>query len=191
MLLKVDSQALKSACTAIVISLHQIDVKLLEAGISKLDLARKTPLKKVVIEFENVSKRGQAQQVNLNAHEDAQRQTLNSQRSNQPHRIQPFVAGQDRDISPEQSMRDTLQSFNSSKMSPTSILKSRRFKESDPGNNTFYSQYSRQQWDERQRNSEVRLSNRSDLNLMKQPSEAPKMTATMKSNGPFLADRVR
>lgn len=58
MLLKVDSQSLKSACTAIIISLHQIDVKLLDNGISKLDLARKTPLKKVVIEFENVSKRG-------------------------------------------------------------------------------------------------------------------------------------
>lgn len=60
MLYKVDSQALKSACTAIIIGLHQIDSKLLEAGISKLDLTRKTPLKKVVIEFENVSKRGQA-----------------------------------------------------------------------------------------------------------------------------------
>ena len=84
MIFKLDSQPLKSACTALIISLHQIDAKLLEQGISKLDLARKTPLKKVVIEFENVSKRGQALQVNLNAQEESQRQALSSQRSSLP-----------------------------------------------------------------------------------------------------------
>lgn len=56
---------LKSACTAIVISLYQIDSKQLDTGISKLDLMRKTPLKKIIIEFENVTRKGQATQVNL------------------------------------------------------------------------------------------------------------------------------
>lgn len=95
-------------------------------------------------------------------------------------------------------MRDTLQSFNSSKMSPTSILKSRRFREgNDAGHSTFYSQYSRQHWDERQqRNSEVRLSHKSELmTLQHQQSEVSKMPvslgSTLGSGGLTLADRVR
>jgi len=62
---RTESQVLKSACTAIVISLYQIDSKQLDTGISKLDLMRKTPLKKIIIEFENVTRKGQATQVNL------------------------------------------------------------------------------------------------------------------------------
>ena len=44
---------------------------MLDLGISKLDLNRKTPLKKIIIEYENNSKKGgQAVRVNLNAAEE-------------------------------------------------------------------------------------------------------------------------
>jgi|LakMenEpi03Aug12_release.lakeMendotaPanAssembly.Ray.scaffolds.fasta_scaffold6853613_1 hypothetical protein len=44
---------------------------MLDNGIGKLDLNRKTPLKKIIIEYENNSKKGgQAVRVNLNAVEE-------------------------------------------------------------------------------------------------------------------------
>ena len=52
-------------------SLYQIDRDLLEVGIAKLDLSKKTPLKKVIIEYENLTKKGKSMQVNITANEDS------------------------------------------------------------------------------------------------------------------------
>ena len=54
---------LKSTCTAIVVSLCQIDAKLLDAGVTKLDFTKKTPIRKVMIEFENQQNKGGNMQV--------------------------------------------------------------------------------------------------------------------------------
>ena len=58
MLLQVEDQAMKKVCIEIVNCLYAIDYKLLDVNIQKLNLTRKTPLRKVVIEFENSSKSG-------------------------------------------------------------------------------------------------------------------------------------
>ena len=49
---------LKTTCTQIIVSLCQIDVKLLEAGVAKLDFTKKTPIRKIMIEFENQAQKG-------------------------------------------------------------------------------------------------------------------------------------
>ena len=66
-----------------IISLYQIDSKLLEAGIAKLDIGRKTPLKKVIIEHENINKKGQGMQVNLQGggNPDTARESVRSRQS--------------------------------------------------------------------------------------------------------------
>jgi len=38
-----------------IINLHQIDPKLLEAGVAKLDFTKKTPIRKVMIEYDNMT----------------------------------------------------------------------------------------------------------------------------------------
>ena len=44
---------LKTTCSSIIVSLCQIDAKVLEAGVAKLDFTKKTPIRKIMIEFEN------------------------------------------------------------------------------------------------------------------------------------------
>jgi len=48
-----DDQAIKNLCIQILVSLHQIDSKLLEQSVSKQDMIRKTPLRKTIIELEH------------------------------------------------------------------------------------------------------------------------------------------
>lgn len=48
-----EEQQLKSICTQIIVSLYQIDSSLLDQGVNKLDFTKKTPLRKVMIEYEN------------------------------------------------------------------------------------------------------------------------------------------
>ena len=120
-----------------------------------------------MIEYENANKKGQGLQVNLQRNgsssglqPDSARESIKSRQSGVgPARFQQLVAGQtDRDLSPDESMRTTINSFGT--ITPSSNVHNRRFREIEPGNSTFYSQASRQ-WD--QRNSEVRLSNKSEL----------------------------
>lgn len=47
--------AIKSICTQIIITLFNIDTHLLEQGVNKLDFTKKTPIRKVMIEHENMS----------------------------------------------------------------------------------------------------------------------------------------
>jgi hypothetical protein len=58
MVYKQDVPSLRSSCSSIVLSLYQIDAKLLDAGIGKLDLLRKTPMKKLFIETETNQRKG-------------------------------------------------------------------------------------------------------------------------------------
>jgi len=74
-----------------VVSLHQIDAKLLDAGVSNLDFTKKTHIKKMLIELENSNQKGLV----------TQNQNLVS-----------GVAGS-RQGSPDASFRDTQQSFTS------------------------------------------------------------------------------
>ena len=48
-----DDATVKTICTQIIISLNQIDPCLLDNGVGKLDFKRKTPVRKVMIEYEN------------------------------------------------------------------------------------------------------------------------------------------
>lgn len=84
-----DEPALKSTCTQLVISLYQIDSKLIDEGVRKLDFSKKTHLKKIIIELENTKDKGL---VNQN---------------------QNLVSGVGRPTSPDASFRDTQQSFTS------------------------------------------------------------------------------
>ena len=86
---------LKTTCSSIIVSLCQIDSKVLEAGVAKLDFTKKTPIRKIMIEFENQAQKGGNLQV-LTGNEQA---------------LVADAGGSDR--SPEQSMRDTQQSFTS------------------------------------------------------------------------------
>ena len=67
----------------------QIDAKVLEACVAKLDFTKKTPIRKIMIEFENQAQKGGNLQV-LTGNEQA---------------LVADAGGSDR--SPEQSMRDT------------------------------------------------------------------------------------
>ena len=49
---------LKTTCSSIIVSLYQIDAKVLEAGVAKLDFTKKTPIRKIMIEFENQAQKG-------------------------------------------------------------------------------------------------------------------------------------
>lgn len=53
-----EEPVLKSTCTQLVVSLHQIDAKLLDEAVSKLDFTKKTHLKKICIELEQTSQKG-------------------------------------------------------------------------------------------------------------------------------------
>ena len=50
-----EEPAIKSICTQIIISLYNIDNQLLEQGVNKLDFTKKTPIRKVMIEHENMT----------------------------------------------------------------------------------------------------------------------------------------
>ena len=94
--------ALKSTCTSIVTSLCQIDAKLLEQGVAKLDFTKKTPIRKVMIEYENQNMKGGS--INMMAANDL---SYNLQGA-------ALVADSgERENSPDHSMRDTQQSFTS------------------------------------------------------------------------------
>lgn len=53
-----EQSSLKNLCVQIVHSLMSIDAKLLEASVAKLDVLRKTPLKKTMIEIDNQQRQG-------------------------------------------------------------------------------------------------------------------------------------
>lgn len=142
LLYNTDEPQLKSVCTQLVLSLYQIDSKLLEAGVSKLDFTRKTPMRKITIEFENTQSKGRGVQV-----------------------TDHFVAGVgEKPRSPLASLRDTQQSFMSgSILSPSSA---------SINNGTITSGFSRRKrewgtgnyegWNQRDRNSEVRQSRKTN-----------------------------
>lgn len=50
-----DEPAIKSICTQIIINLYNVDSSLLETGVNKLDFTKKTPIRKVMIEHENLT----------------------------------------------------------------------------------------------------------------------------------------
>lgn len=53
---KIDEEpAIKSIATQIIVSLHNIDSELLESGVNKLDFTKKAPIRKFMIEHENLS----------------------------------------------------------------------------------------------------------------------------------------
>ena len=50
-----EEPTIKSICTQIIVSLFNIDNELLEQGVNKLDFTKKTPIRKVMIEHENMT----------------------------------------------------------------------------------------------------------------------------------------
>ncbi len=48
-----EDQTIKNICNQLVVSLIGIDSKLFEASVAKLDVVRKTPLRKTMIELDN------------------------------------------------------------------------------------------------------------------------------------------
>eukprot|EP00347_Sterkiella_histriomuscorum_P001332 403372439 len=56
--LATDDQSIKNLCVQLIVSLQAIDYKLLEASVAKLDVLRKTPLKKTIIELDNQQRQG-------------------------------------------------------------------------------------------------------------------------------------
>ena len=63
MIAQEDEPAIKSICTQIIVNLFNIDTELLEQGVNKLDFTKKTPIRKVMIEHENLSQRHKNLQV--------------------------------------------------------------------------------------------------------------------------------
>ena len=103
---KIDEEpAIKSICTQIIINLHNIDNDLLESGVNKLDFTKKTPIRKVMIEHENTSLKHKDLQVITN--------TTNLTHLGPTHGPNFVANAADRIGSPQQSMRDTQQSFMS------------------------------------------------------------------------------
>ena len=49
-----EEPAIKSICTQIIMTLHHVDSQLLEQSVNKLDFTKKTPIRKVMIEQENL-----------------------------------------------------------------------------------------------------------------------------------------
>jgi hypothetical protein len=94
-----EDASLKTMCTQIIISLKQIDPELLEQGVGKLDFKRKTPVRKVMIEYENQQVKGKNFQV-ITAFDK-----VGGGGSTAPPN---FIANSgERQSSPEQSFRDT------------------------------------------------------------------------------------
>jgi hypothetical protein len=86
---------IKNACGQIIISLYQIDPKLLDAGVSKLEVSKKSHIRKVMIEFENQQAKTKGLQVSVQGSGAS------------------GMLGGERLSSPNQSFRDTQQSFTS------------------------------------------------------------------------------
>lgn len=88
-----EEPAIKSICTQILITLYNTDNELLEQGVNRLDFTKKTPIKKVMIEHENLTSK----------HKNLQVITNNEIHSHQgPTQGPNFVANaQDRGGSPE------------------------------------------------------------------------------------------
>ena len=61
-----EEPAIKSICTQIIVSLHNIDHELLESGVNKLDFTKKAPIRKFMIEHENLSQKNKNLQVITN-----------------------------------------------------------------------------------------------------------------------------
>ena len=101
-----EEPTIKSICTQIIVSLYSIDNELLEQGVNKLDFTKKTPIRKVMIEHENMTSKHKNLQVNTIAKESLTHQG--------PTHGPNFIAdAADRDGSPQASLRDTQQSFAS------------------------------------------------------------------------------
>ena len=117
--------ALRSICTQIILTLYNTDHELLEQGVNKLDFTKKTPIRKVMIEHENLSLKHKNLQV------ITQPEILSHQG---PTHGPNFVANAgDREGSPNASLRDTQNSFASfnrsnqgEPMSPASAARIRR-----------------------------------------------------------------
>ena len=100
-----DEPVLKSICSQIIITLYDIDIQLLEQGVNKLDFKKKTPIRKIMIEHENL----------ISKHKNLKVITNNEIFSHKgPTHGPNFIANAgDSDKSPDQSLRDTQQSFAS------------------------------------------------------------------------------
>ena len=61
-----EEPAIKSICTQILITLYNTDNELLEQGVNRLDFTKKTPIKKVMIEHENLTSKHKNLQVITN-----------------------------------------------------------------------------------------------------------------------------
>ena len=114
-----EEPAIKSICTQIIITLYNTDAQLLEQSVGKLDFTKKTPIRKVMIEHENLASK------HKNLH------VINGNGSVGGEISQPKLVANatgEREGSPNQSLRDTQQSFTSFnrsnqgdlQMSPTS-----------------------------------------------------------------------
>ena len=120
-----EEPTLKSICTQIIVSLYNLDSELLDQGVNRLDFTKKTPIRKVMIEHENLTQKHKNLQVITNNKE------ILSQAG--PAHGPNFIADAARDGSPAQSLRDTQQSFTSFNrsnqgevMSPGSAARLRR-----------------------------------------------------------------
>ena len=58
-----EEPAIKSICTQMIVNLYNIDTELLEKSVNKLDFTKKTPIRKVMIEHENLYHRNKNLQV--------------------------------------------------------------------------------------------------------------------------------
>lgn len=59
-----DEVLIKNGCSTIITTLYQIDAKLLDQGVSKLEVSKKSHIRKVMIEFENLNQKTKGLQVN-------------------------------------------------------------------------------------------------------------------------------
>ena len=58
-----EEPTLKSICTQIIVSLYNLDSELLDQGVNRLDFTKKTPIRKVMIEHENLTQKHKNLQV--------------------------------------------------------------------------------------------------------------------------------
>jgi len=94
-----EEPTIKSICTQIIVSLMNIDNQLLDQGVNKLDFTKKTPIRKVMIEHENLT--AKHKDLHVVTHADSMTHKGATHGPN-------FVAtADDRDGSPKQSLRDT------------------------------------------------------------------------------------
>ena len=61
-----EEPTLKSICTQIIVSLYNLDSELLDQGVNRLDFTKKTPIRKVMIEHENLTQKHKNLQVITN-----------------------------------------------------------------------------------------------------------------------------